>query len=394
MDEKLFLGFISNILGIRICSIHDSNEPLTRFEEECCFHHTLQPMYTVQSLAYLIDHTQRDYFYEITDYMDTNLILFQFNGTHFLAGPFVKNAFSEERIQQLLITHKLPASMLLPLKLYYYRFPSLSYTMVSNTILATMRTFRPSTPDFSYRKLQGFHEELKSEEIATESSKTYMQILRQYEMENFFLRKITEGDVAGVQLAFDNTTNAFYTTSDNSKISMYSNNSNGFAIVRTLARKAAEQGGCHVVKIDEITQESIQNASRARTTAQLEKIQRDMLIRLTQAVADAKGLQKYSPVIRNVISYLQLNYTHAISLSELAQTNHVSAEHLSRTFKKETGKTISEYIAKLRTEKAADLLKNSKLSISEIATYVGYLDSNYFVKVFKKRYGMTPSAYR
>ena len=56
--------------------------------------------------------------------------------------------------------------------------------------------------------------------------------------------------------------------------------------------------------------------------------------------------------------------------------------------------TLTAYIADLRTKKAAELLKTSMLSVAEIAMYVGYPDSNYFVKVFKKRYGMTPSAYR
>ena len=74
--------------------------------------------------------------------------------------------------------------------------------------------------------------------------------------------------------------------------------------------------------------------------------------------------------------------------------NHVSEEHLSRLFKKEMGITLTAYIADLRTKKAAELLKTSMLSVAEIAMYVGYPDSNYFVKVFKKRYGMTPSAYR
>lgn len=394
MNEELFLRFISNLLGIRICSIHDNQEPLARFEKECCFQQTLQPMYTANYLAYLLDNTQPGFFYEITDYVNTNLVLFQFENAHYLAGPFVKSPFSEEDMQRLLITRKLPANILIPLKLYYNRFPSLSYTMVSNTILAAMRTFLPSTPDFSYRRLQGFHEELKREELLQESSKTYMQILHQYEMENFFLRKIMDGDVSGVQLAFESAANTFFTTSDSTRLSIYSTSSNGFAIVRTLARKAAEQGGCPVVKIDEITQESIQNASRARTTAQLETVQKDMLLRLTQAVADAKGLQAYPPVIRTILSYLEMNYTEPISLRELADANHISAEHLSRTFKKETGENISEYITRLRTQKAAELLKNSQLSVSEIAAFVGYLDSNYFVKVFKKRYGMTPSAYR
>ena len=257
-----------------------------------------------------------------------------------------------------------------------------------------MRTFIPNTPEFSYRKLTGFHEDLKKEELLTESNRTYSQIIEQYEMENFFLRKISEGDVNGVRLAFESIASNYYANTDSSQRSLYSTDSNGFAILRTLARKAAEAGGCHVVQIDEITRESIQRFAGARGSSDLDAIQRDMLIQLTQAVANAKKMTKYSPIIRDILAYLFANYTQNIHIQQLAEKNHISPEHLSRQFKKEVGNTITAFIAELRTQKAGELLKTTKLSISEIAMYVGYSDSNYCVKVFKKRYGMTPSAYR
>ena len=394
MNDNLFLGFISNILGTRSYCISTKDGSLSAFEQDCCFEKALQPMYTAQYLEYLMEHTNPETFYEITDYLNTNLLFFQFNGKRYLLGPYVKNIFSTKEIQELLVSHKLPASILLPLKLYYNQFPQLSFRMIRGTVLAAMRTFIPNTPEFSYRKLTGFHEDLKKEELLTESNRTYSQSIEQYEMENFFLRKISEGDVNGVRLAFESIASNYYANTDSSQRSLYSTDSNGFAILRTLARKAAEAGGCHVVQIDEITRESIQRFAGARGSSDLDAIQRDMLIQLTQAVANAKKMTKYSPIIRDILAYLFANYTQNIHIQQLAEKNHISPEHLSRQFKKEVGNTITAFIAELRTQKAGELLKTTKLSISEIAMYVGYSDSNYFVKVFKKRYGMTPSAYR
>ena len=56
--------------------------------------------------------------------------------------------------------------------------------------------------------------------------------------------------------------------------------------------------------------------------------------------------------------------------------------------------TITQFISQLRCTQAAELLAENRLSIQEISAYVGYIDNNYFVKVFKKQYGMTPSEYR
>lgn len=394
MNEKIFMGFIKNILGISIYNISSDNTSLNSFEQQNCFEKTLQPMYTAKYLSYLLENVQREVFYEITDYLDTNLLLFCFDNKYYLLGPYVKNTFSSQEMQELLASHKLPASILLPLKLYYNQFPQLSYSMIRGTVLATMRTFIPNTPEFSYRKLTGFHEKIETDKLVLESNNTYYQIIDRYEMENYFLRKISDGDVDGVRMAFDSIASNYYANTSISQRSLYCTDWNGFAILRTIARKAAEFGGCPVVKIDEITRESIQKFASARTGSELDKVQKDMLIQLAQAVQDTKHMAQYSPIIRDVLNYISINYTQNISLHELSDTNHISEEYLSRLFKKELGVTLTTYIGNLRTKKPAELLKTSKLSIAEIAMYVGYSDSNYFVKVFKKRYGMTPSTYR
>ena len=118
MNEKIFMGFITNILSIQICSISGDNTSLTSFEQQNCFDKTLQPMYTAEYLRYLLENVKKEVFYEITDYLDTNLLLFCFDNHYYLLGPYVKNAFSSQEMQELLASHKLPASILLSLKLY------------------------------------------------------------------------------------------------------------------------------------------------------------------------------------------------------------------------------------------------------------------------------------
>lgn len=394
MNEIIFIRFISNILGIHVYCVSPYDHSLSTFEEECCFEKTLQPMYTAEYLEYILNHSDFNTFYEITDYLNTNICFFHFEDKQYIIGPYVKNHFSGQEIQELLATHKLPARIFMPIKLYYNQFPMLSYQMIRGTVMAAMRTFVPNMPEYKYRKLTGFHEEIKEHKLIEKSNKTYSQIMDQYEMENFFLRKISDGDITGVKLAFENIASNYYASTSQSQRSLYSTDWNGFAVLRTLARKAAEQGGCSVVKIDEITHESIQQYALARTGNELNNVQKDMLIKLTKAVADTKKMANYSPVIRNTLNYISANYSQNISLSELADMNHISEEHLSRSFKKEMGISITTHIGNIRVNKAAELLKSTSLSISDIALYIGYSDNNYFVKVFKKRYGMTPSAYR
>ena len=72
----------------------------------------------------------------------------------------------------------------------------------------------------------------------------------------------------------------------------------------------------------------------------------------------------------------------------------MAPNYLSKQFKEETGRTISDTIRQLRCGQAARLLRETDTPIAEISAYVGYPDSNYFIKVFKKTLGMTPSESR
>lgn len=69
-------------------------------------------------------------------------------------------------------------------------------------------------------------------------------------------------------------------------------------------------------------------------------------------------------------------------------------DNLSQRFKNETGSTIAQYLAQERCRIAADLLRRTDLPVQKISAHVGYLDNNYFVKVFKKYTGDTPTDYR
>lgn len=94
------------------------------------------------------------------------------------------------------------------------------------------------------------------------------------------------------------------------------------------------------------------------------------------------------------IEYIRNNFNTDITLSQTAKMCSISPEHMSRVFKKETGFRFSEYVTVVRLQHAEVLLKNSSLSITEIAHQCGFEDSNYFSSIFKKNYGISPRQMR
>lgn len=90
-------------------------------------------------------------------------------------------------------------------------------------------------------------------------------------------------------------------------------------------------------------------------------------------------------------SYINHNFHRKITLSELGYHFHCSTVTLTETFRRECGGTILQYITQKRLEEAVRLLQNGRISIGAVAERCGFSSVEYFSKVFKKQYGVSPS---
>lgn len=118
--------------------------------------------------------------------------------------------------------------------------------------------------------------------------------------------------------------------------------------------------------------------------------------RCMECITAIAGVQsnKTNPIIQKACDYIEENLDKDISLEQLADYLGVSNFYLSKLFKDEKGDNYISYVTELRLEKAKHLLADDSLIIKEITSMVGYKDQNYFSKIFKQRYGLTPSEFR
>lgn len=105
-------------------------------------------------------------------------------------------------------------------------------------------------------------------------------------------------------------------------------------------------------------------------------------------------LTEYEDRIQSVCRYICNYYNRPINLDEIAKIAYMSPTYFSKKFKKVTGFGFNEYLNSVRVKMAINMLIETRYSITEIAMYCGYQDSNYFGDVFRKMTGMSPSAYR
>lgn len=103
----------------------------------------------------------------------------------------------------------------------------------------------------------------------------------------------------------------------------------------------------------------------------------------------------YSKPIVKAIDYILHSYPNCdLTINDIAGAVHLSAGHLCALFKKETGKTLKNYITEVRVSAAKSLLEEGELKVYEISSAVGYQSSQYFSQVFYKQTGIYPTEYQ
>ncbi len=119
----------------------------------------------------------------------------------------------------------------------------------------------------------------------------------------------------------------------------------------------------------------------------------DMLCGHVAAINRERSEMEMRP-IRLAKKYMQENYHKPLTLEEVASVAGFHPAYFSTIFKKVTGENFLEYVSELRMKEAREMLCDGHLRIEDIAEKVGYADTKYFVKLFKKSTGLTPQEYR
>ncbi len=103
----------------------------------------------------------------------------------------------------------------------------------------------------------------------------------------------------------------------------------------------------------------------------------------------------YKLNVLDVQTYIDAHFSDSISLADVATRFHISKEHLSRLFKKEVGMSVQAYITQKKIDYAKNLLKRyHQLNLATIGMMSGFIDVQYFHRVFRNHTGMTPTQYR
>lgn len=171
-----------------------------------------------------------------------------------------------------------------------------------------------------------------------------------------------------------------------------------YAIVSniTLVARYAIEGGMPEESAFRLSDQYIQQIDRCRTVPDLLRLNEEMAVDFTSRVAESKlrASPGWSHPTRKCVEIISQNPRDPHTLSDLAEEVGLTPKYLSSRFRKDTGKTLHEFIEEQKVLEAEHLLLYGDLSLNDISHLLHFGSQSYFTAVFKKRTGMTPRAYR
>lgn len=338
---------------------------------------------------------QKEKIYNIYDVFAMHYIVFQIPGREAKNAPYVMiGAFLEEQekpnAMQIVEEVGLELYQVKILKDYYYGTPITNHL---EKVIHAMVQMMFSEYYWKIEKTNIFlHETQKNLQIRIQSvSKKSLKLLEErYQCENEMLEAVAQGNVAKMEEAMNVLGKHRIEARNSNNLREAKNN---LIIMNVLFRKAVERAGVHPYYIDELSTSIGKQIELAKNMRDIADLNRGF-IRKYSLLVQNYALKGYSQVIEECINYIEFNLTEELNLDILARRFSINPTSLSKKFKSELGETLTEYINQKRVTASLPLLAATRLPIGEVAEKVGYLNENYYSRIFKKIQGMTPREYR
>lgn len=317
--------------------------------------------------------------------------------TIFCIGPYLHKAFSPESLLEIGEKNHLPIKNKNALLEY---FSSLQVLQENSALFILISSFCETIWHTSSLIVEDFNESLSfSKTIFSNSSRGLdvddlnlheKNINRRYAMENEMMRAVKHGQTHFLTHFDGEFFQEYFEKRSNDTLQ---NIKNYMIIMNTLLRKGAEEGGVHPIYLDQISSSFAHKLETLPSPNNASALMKEMFFSYCKLV-QKHSLQHYTRVVQKTILTIDADLSADLSPKLLADKQGVTLGYLSSVFKKETNKTITQYVCQRRMEYAKYLLKTTNLQIQTIALHCGIIDLQYFSKQFKKYYGISPLAYR
>lgn len=340
--------------------------------------------------------------FKLTDSFSCNYIFILLpeseNQETFIAGPYIDREFTQKMLINTAIQYDIPGQLRNQIAKYYTTVPV--YTdkdIISSLFNALGETLWGSMENFTVKSMSFISTESSFPEVVERLSQRIddpllaMRMLEsRYEGERELMQAVSQGVTHKAQQMISNSSELMLEMRVDDPVR---NMKNYVIVANVLLRKAVEQGGVHPFYIDGVSSDFARKVEKIKTVQEGIDMIHDMIYKYCALVKN-HSMKNYSLLVQKVITIVDSDLTADLSLHRQAEMLNVNASYLSTLFRKETGMTLTEYVARKRIDHAAFLLSSTNMQIQTIAQHCGIFDVNYFTKIFKKNKGKTPKEYR
>lgn len=348
-------------------------------------------------LGSLLKNAQHNILYRHTDrfFCSYFFLLLPDTPEALVAGPYTTFTVTKEHLWEKAEFSKLSPQFFAQLEQFYGQLPVIAdslpllnlFTAFSEVLWGSSDAFRVQFTDETAAPLP----ENFPQEDPKEMPLFDMQLIEdRYKFENQLMEMVAHGQLHRVE-AF---TKALSSKMFESRVSDPVRNLKNYCIIcNTLLRKAAERGGVHPFYLDQISSKFAMDIETIHDASLGAQLLQEMVRSYCRLVQKHAG-ESFSPLVRKAVLLVENDLTHDLGLNAVAKELAVSPAYLSSLFKKETGKTFTEFVTQQRMVYGKYLLENTRLQVQTVAQHCGIPDVNYFSKCFKKHYGITPRTLR
>ncbi len=396
MNESLILtglSLVQRLYHLEITEIR--NEEDARAFSKRHLLHPLQMQMSADGILMMKEHARKDGIYLLNDVFLMRTALFYLQDHFLILGPVTTLLLSRHDAVRMLDTLGIRDITPEDLLLYRESYPNLTKAQLRNILLTLPDVLDPDSAQrtvFDTPDSTPFAREDTDLPADRADRPHYVSMLeKRYSYEQHFIEAVKKGSTRSALLNLSNMQQdvtylkRIGTTLENERV--------GAAITRTTARLAALNAGVAPLLADRISSENTKRTMQAKTVTQILEAKEQMVRAFCQAVQNSLS-GAHSALAQSAVYYLEHKCMNPIRLEDLAKSLDTSEGNLIRTFRSEYGITPIAYLNRFRAKQAADLLLTTTMTVQEISHAVGVEDANYFVKLFRRAYGKTPSAYR
>jgi AraC-like DNA-binding protein len=313
---------------------------------------------------------------------------------YFIIGPYLDHHLSVEELETIAARLKVPAIFENDMKEYYYNTrvlenPNVYYAFIE--VLATYLFGGKNNFTICEEKEPHLSTTSHAEAIAKEQVVATIELLEQkLKIETELLEAISKADTDKAQSLLQELHK--YPFGKEFPDPLRRTRNKGLSL-NTLMKKTTEAVDVHPGYTEPLATTFIREIEAAESKNEFSTIFSAMVESYCSLIRE-HAMKDYPSGLKEIVNYIDFHFTEDLSLSTLSERFSMNPSYLSMLFKKKTQSTLTDYINSKRIDFSKRLLETTTFPINNIAREIGFEDVNYYTRLFRKKTGTTPRAFR